>query len=134
MRQSDAGRSGAKVSIEAGDDDLELSWLASIALPRGTRVEYAAFGSRGNFVVARNEAVVSAVCDFDSGEYVVTQMSSGTAMVSAIALGLVARRLTHLRNEPPEHRRQHEGNLKPLAGLTSGEWFPFETLPANWRL
>lgn len=131
--ESDEQRRLPLVTIDTGENSLEdLSWLAKLNLPSGVQVEYGAMGSRGDFLLRRGGTEVAAVCDLESGEFV---LSAGARIEDAggatrLLLELIRMRLGHLRVEPASAGQSREGSLRPLARLTDGTWFPFESLRA----
>ena len=96
-------------------------------IPEAARIDYRTVGRRGDFVVTVGTTELVAVCDLDSGEYVISGQLGGDESAAALMRDLLRRRLQHLHEAPIESRQRFEGRLRSLADMSGGTWFAFET-------
>jgi len=124
-----AGSASPRLTIEAAvGTRVELSWLDAVVVPEAARIDYRTIGRRGDFVVTVGAAELAAVCDLDSGEYVISGELGGDESAAALMRELLRRRLQHLHEAPIESRQRFEGRLRSLAEMSGGTWFAFETV------
>lgn len=124
-----AGPGSPRLTIEATTGArVELSWLDAVVVPEAARIDYRTVGRRGDFVVTVGTAELVAVCDLDSGEYVISGQLGGDESAAALMRDLLRRRLQHLHEAPIESRQRFEGRLRSLADMSGGTWFAFETV------